>query len=156
MSYSKSVDKKLTNMGVKMEKKEKIIDLYYVEHLTSKEISDKLNISSAYITKIIKKDLRYTEEKICRLENSKQKRKISQNNFIKNKRQRLRIEDNYLILQAQHNQAINELSKRKHLTNENYRKWNISAYLYNPSKSRYEFNSTLGRSYAVPKYIKER
>lgn len=143
-------------MGVKMEKKEKIIDLYYVEHLTSKEISDKLNISSAYITKIIKKDLRYTEEKICRLENSKQKRKISQNNFIKNKRQRLRIEDNYLILQAQHNQAINELSKRKHLTNENYRKWNISAYLYNPSKSRYEFNSTLGRSYAVPKYIKER
>lgn len=143
-------------MGVKMEKKEKIIDLYYVEHLTSKEISDKLNISSAYITKIIKKDLRYKEEKIFRLEKSKQKRKISQNNFIKNKRQRLRIEDNYLILQAQHNQAINELSKRKHLTNENYRKWNISAYLYNPSKTRYEFNSTLGRSYAVPKYIKER
>lgn len=143
-------------MGVKMEKKEKIIDLYYVEHLTSKEISDKLNISSAYITKIIKKDLRYREEKIFRLENSKQKRKISQNNFIKNKRQRLRIEDNYLMLQAQHNQAINELSKRKHLTNENYRKWNISAYLYNPSKTRYEFNSTLGRSYAVPKYIKER
>ena len=126
------------------------------ETAASKEISDKLNISSAYITKIIKKDLRYREEKIFRLENSKQKRKISQNNFIKNKRQRLRIEDNYLMLQAQHNQAINELSKRKHLTNENYRKWNISAYLYNPSKTRYEFNSTLGRSYAVPKYIKER
>ena len=59
-------------------------------------------------------------------------------------------------MQAQHNQAVSELSKSTHLTNENYRKWNIGAYLYNPSKKRYEFDNTLGRSYDVPKYIKER
>lgn len=36
------------------------------------------------------------------------------------------------------------------------KKWNISAYRYNPSKHRYEFDERLGRSADVPKYIKER
>lgn len=53
-------------------------------------------------------------------------------------------------------QATRELSKSKHLSNENYRKWNYSAYKYNPSRKRYEFDEKLGRSIDVPKYIKER
>ena len=60
------------------------------------------------------------------------------------------------LVKAEHNQAVSELSERKHLTNEDYRKWNYSAYKYNPSKRRYEFDENLGRSYDVPKYIKER
>ena len=67
-----------------------------------------------------------------------------------------RIEDNYSFVQEQHKQASKELSKSGHLSNESYRKFNISAYHYNPSKKRYEFDESLGRSYAVPKYIKER
>ena len=59
-------------------------------------------------------------------------------------------------MQLQHRQDSKELSKSGHLSNENYRKFNYSAYKYNPSKRRYEFDNTLGRSYAVPKYIKER
>lgn len=59
-------------------------------------------------------------------------------------------------MQTQHIQASMELSKSKKLTDENYRKWNKSAYKYNPSKHRYEFDESLGRSYDVPKYIKER
>ena len=43
--------------------KEKIINLFYFEHLKVKNISEQLNISSAYITKIIKTDNRYVEEK---------------------------------------------------------------------------------------------
>ena len=137
-------------------KKNIIIALYFDEHLKVKEISDKLTVSSAYITKVIKQDIRYIQEKNSRKDISKQKRKISQNEFIKKKRENKRIEDNYLLLQTQHNQAVRELSKSSHLTNESYRKWNISAYKYNPSKHRYEFNPALGRSYDIPKYIKER
>ena len=59
-------------------------------------------------------------------------------------------------MEEQHRQASYELSKSKHLSNENYRKWNSSAYKYNPSKHRYEFDKKLGRSNDVPKYIKER
>ena len=82
--------------------------------------------------------------------------KLEQNKFIKNKREKQRIEDNYSALQAQHAQASRELSKSKHLSNENYRKWNSSAYTYNPSKRRFEFDKNLGRSADVPKYINDR
>ena len=59
-------------------------------------------------------------------------------------------------MEEQHRQATIELSKSKHLSNESYRKWNISAYKYNPLKRRYEFDKRLGRSAYVPEYIKER
>lgn len=123
--------------------KEKIISSYYIEHLKVKEISENLNVSSAYVTKIIKKDERYNIEKEYRKDISKTKRRIAKNKFIKNKRDNKRIEDNYQAVQAQHNQASLELSKSKHLSNESYRKWNNSAYTYNPSKRRYEFDERL-------------
>lgn len=135
---------------------EKIIDLFYIQHLKIKDIAETLNISSAYITKIIKQDSRYIEEKELRKKQNKANRKVSQNKFIKNKRDNKRIEDNYAIVETQHIQASKELSQSSYLTNENYRKWNSSAYKYNPSKNRYEFDDKLGRSYAVPKYIKGR
>lgn len=140
-----------------MEKsKENITYLFYQEHLKVKEIAEKVHTTSAYITKIVKQDSRYNREKELRKTNSKEKRKIAQNNFIKNKREQKRIDDNYLSVQVQHIQAVKELSEVKTLTNENYRKWNISAYKYNSLKKRYEFDSKLGRSADVPKYIKEK
>lgn len=136
--------------------KEKIIFSYYIEHLKVKEISENLNVSSAYVTKIIKQDSRYAEEKQYRKNISNNKRTIDKNKFIKNKRDKQRIEDNYSALQAQLEQDSRELSKSKHLSNESFRKWNYSAYKYNPSKRRYEFDEQLGRAADVPKYIKER
>ena len=136
--------------------KENIIELFYNKHLKVKEIAKKLNVSSPYVTKIIKQDNRYIQEKIFRKNVSKNKRKIAQNEFIKTKREKQRIDDNYSYMQSQHEQAIRELSKSSHLSNESYRKWNYSAYRYNPSKKRYEFDKRLGRSADVPKYIKER
>ena len=54
-----------------------------------------------------------------------------------------------------HEQDAMELSKGKYLTNENYRKWNKTAYKYNSEKRRYEFKEhELGRSSDVPKIIK--
>lgn len=136
--------------------KESIINLFYDKHLKVKEIAEQEKTSSAYVTKIIKQDTRYIQEKESRKVISKSNRKISKNQFIKAKREKKRIEDNYSTVQEQHSQASKELSKSSHLSNESYRKFNISAYHYNPSKKRYEFDESLGRSYAVPKYIKER
>jgi len=136
--------------------KDDITTLFYIEHLKVKEIAEKVDTSSAYITKVVKQDSRYLQEKEYRKAISKDKRKVAQNKFIKNKRENKRIEDNYSFVQSQHEQATRELSKSKHLSNESYRKWNYSAYKYNPSKKRYEFDEKLGRSIDVPKYIKER
>ena len=136
--------------------KEKILNLFYIEHLKVKEISEKAKVSSAYVTKIIKKDSRYKHEKDFRKEKTKEKRKLTQKNFIKQKREKQKIEDDYDFVKEQHKQATKELSKPKKLSNENYRKWNSSAYKYNPSKKRYEFDNKLGRAADVPKYVKER
>ena len=137
-------------------KKDKIIELFFINHLSVKEIADSVGTSSAYITKIIKTDERYVMEKQYRKEKSKEKRKKDKNNFMKNKREQKRIDDNYSFVQAQHYQATKELSKSRHITNETYRKWNSSAYKYNPLKKRYEFDEKLGRASDIPKYIKER
>ena len=137
-------------------KKDKIIEMFFINHLSVKEIADSIGTSSAYITKIIKTDDRYVMEKQYRKEKSKEKRKKDKNNFMKNKREQKRIDDNYSFVQAQHYQATRELSKSRHITNETYRKWNSSAYKYNPLKKRYEFDEKLGRASDIPKYIKER
>lgn len=137
-------------------KKNKIIEMFFYNHLSVKEIADSIGTSSAYITKIIKTDERYVMEKQYRKEKSKEKRKQDKNNFMKNKREQKRIDDNYSFVQAQHYKATKELSKSRHLTNETYRKWNSSAYKYNPLKKRYEFDEKLGRASDIPKYIKER
>lgn len=137
-------------------KKDKIIELFFISRLSVKEIADSIGTSSAYITKIIKTDERYVMEKQYRKEKSKEKRKQDKNNFMKNKREQKRIDDNYSFVQAQHYQATRELSKSRHITNETYRKWNSSAYKYNPLKKRYEFDEKLGRASDIPKYIKER
>ena len=126
--------------------KDKIFEMFYIKHLKVKDIAEREKVSSAYITKVVKTDVRYKTEK----------RKLDQNKFNKQKREKQRIEDNYAFVQEQHKEASRELSKSKRLSDENYRKWNKSAYTYNPSKHRYEFDKTLGRSYDVPKYIKER
>ena len=137
-------------------KKDMIIELFFEQHLKVTEISKNIGTSSAYITKIIKADPRYIEEKKNRKEISKGNRKIAQNSFMKNKREQKRIDDQYSMIQAQHNQDVKELSKRGHMNNEAFRKWNSSAYNYNPSKHRYEFNEKFGRAADVPKYVKER
>lgn len=133
-----------------------IIELFFEQHLKVTEISKNIGTSSAYITKIIKADPRYIEEKKNRKEISKGNRKIAQNSFMKNKREQKRIDDQYLIVKAQHNQDVMELSKRGHMNNQTFRKWNSSVYDYNPSKHRYEFNEQFGRAADVPKYVKER
>ena len=137
-------------------KKDKIIELFFINHLSVKKIADSVGTSSAYITKIVKTDERYIQEKQYRKEKSKEKRKQDKNNFMKNKREQKRIDDNYSFVQAQHYKATRELSKSRHLTNKTYRKWNSSAYKYNPLKKRYEFDEKLGRASDIPKYIKKR
>ena len=137
-------------------KKNIIIELFFEQHLKVNEIAKNIETSSAYITKIIKQDSRYLEEKQSRQEVSKLNRKIAQNNFMKNKREQKRIDDQYLVVQAQHKQDAMELSKRGHMNNQTFRKWNSSVYDYNPSKHRYEFNEQFGRASDVPKYVKER
>lgn len=138
--------------------KEQIIDLFYNKKMSQKAISEQLNLSKGYISKVVRADLRYENYKSEKMLINKKKHNKQIQTIVENKRKELQF--NYaaddLILKKMHNQASLELSKSSHLSDENYRKWNKSAYTYNPSKKRYEFDNSLGRSSDVPKYIKER
>lgn len=138
--------------------KEEILNLFFNYGLSQKEISEKLNVTKGYISQIVTKDKRYPQFKKEKLIKAHKKHNKQIQNITKEKRKQIQFNSSVddLILKTMHNQASAELSKGKHLTNENYRKWNYSAYKYNPSKKRYEFDEQLGRSYDVPKYIKER
>ena len=139
-------------------KRDIIINLFYNQKMSQKSISEKLNASKSYVSKIVRTDKRYQHFKSEKMQTNKKKHNKQIQLIVEKKRKQVQF--NYaaddLILKKMHSQASAELSKTSHLSNENYRKWNKSAYTYNSSKKRYEFDETLGRSNDVPKYIKER
>lgn len=136
--------------------KDEILDLFFNKKMKQKDIAKLLNIAKSTVSKIVSKDSRFIAEKSLRKANNKVKRNKDIQRRVEQNRKKVQFKNNSddLILKQMHSQASMELSKRSHLSNENYRKWNKTAYNYNPSKKRFEFDENLGRSYDVPKYIK--
>lgn len=136
--------------------KDEILDLFFDKKMKQKDIAELLNIAKSTVSKIVSKDSRFIAEKSLRKANNKVKRNKDIQRRVEQNRKKVQFKNNSddLILKQMHSQASMELSKRSHLSNENYRKWNKTAYNYNPSKKRFEFDENLGRSYDVPKYIK--
>ena len=129
--------------------KDKILDLFFTKGLSQKEIAQKLNVTKGYISQIVTKDTRYKAYKKQKLKISKEKhnRQIQQITKEKRKKEQFDNSVNDLILKKMHEQASSELSQAKHLSNESFRKWNYSAYTYNPSKHRYEFDEKLRQGF---------
>ena len=154
VSCQKVVSKNLTKdvEEMYMSNKDRIIDLYFNEKYKPTEIAKALNISNAYITKIIKKDPRYIDEKTSRKLENKTKNISETKKYIKQQRENNSILEAYM--RQQHIQATMELSGGHGINNRAFRKWNSSAYNYNDKKKCFVFNKRLGRSYAVPKYVK--
>ena len=138
--------------------KDKILDLYLNKNMKQNQIAKELNISTSKVSRILKNIPEVKQEKDKRKFQNKIKHNKDIQTRVEEKRKATQFKNNVddLILKHLHSQASLELSKRSHLSDESYRKWNVSAYNYNPSKHRYEFNESLGRSYDVPKFVKER
>ena len=136
--------------------KDEILDLFFDKKMKQKDIAELLNIAKSTVSKVVSNDSRFITEKSLRKANNKVKRNKDIQRRVEQNRKKVQFKNNSddLILKQMHSQASMELSKRSHLSNENYRKWNKTAYNYNPSKKRFEFDENLGRSYDVPKYIK--
>ena len=72
---------------INIDNKNYILDKYYNEHDKPTNIAKKLNVNPSYITKIIKNDTRYIQEKEYRAQISRKNRKIAKREWIRNKRQ---------------------------------------------------------------------
>ena len=139
-----------------MSKKDEITNLYFANGEVPADIARKLNISKSAVTQVLQKDERYKEEKKIRKKQNKIRHNENTKEIVRKTRRtkQLKNKSEDLILKKMHNQASQELSKGKRLSNLAYRNWNKSAYSYNKSKRRYEFKKELGRSNDVPQYIK--
>lgn len=134
-----------------MSNKEKIIDLFYNKHLKPVDIALELNVSNAYVSKIIKKDSRYHEEKSQRKQQNQLKHKERTIEYMKLKQKSNK--DSYEALKAQLKQDAEELSYYFDISDRSFRKFNSSAYKYNTKKKRFEIDRKLTVSIDVPKVV---
>jgi len=135
-------------------KKEEITVLYFQEGKNLTQIAEILEVSISYISKILRKDTRYSEEKENRkADNLAQRRKKQKKLIYANRKNKVDLD--YAVLLKQHDQDTKELSKTSKLGDLALRKWCSSAYKYNNKKKRYEFNAGSALKPAdFPSYIK--
>lgn len=138
------------------ERRNIILNMYFVEKLRPVDIAKKLDISKSAVTQVLRKDKRYIQIKQEKKIKNQKKHIEETKEYIKEKRKIAQFKKSAddLVLKNMHNQASRELSKPRRLSNIAYRNWNKSAYSYNGKKKRFEFKEDLGRSFDVPKYIK--
>ena len=118
------------------ETKDKIIELFYNQHLRPTDISNKLKVKMPYITKIIQTDSRYISEKETRKQENKEKQKTQKRIYAKNKREKERQEkQDYQKLLVQIDNDNKFLSTKKKESDLKYAKWNRSAYDYDENTS---------------------
>lgn len=138
-----------------MDKKEQILDLYFNKHLQQTEISKQLQVSQQYISKIVKKDERYKQEKDYRKSKNAEKRKIYQMEYQKNY---IRKKDNdiaFEALQAQLAQDAKLLSYKAHnLSTYALKKANSSIYEYDKNRNQYVMLKGIKASIDLPRRIK--
>ena len=60
-----------------MERNKIIIELYFKQKMKQKDIAEKLNVSKYIVSRVLKEDVRYKQEKERRKEISRQRKKKS-------------------------------------------------------------------------------
>ena len=132
--------------------KDKIVELFYEMHLRPTDIAQELNVVKSYVTKIIKNDARYVNEKDLRKNNNKEKNKVLKREYIQKKRAKEKQE--YLAMLIQINRDNEYLSKKKQLSDLQFAKWNRQMYEYCKNSSDLQLKSSINVGYNVPKRIR--
>ena len=139
-----------------MTKKEEILLFYYEKKEKPVEIAKLLDVSAAYITKIVKEDSRYAIEKENRKQIALETRKKGKREWIQKKRQVIREARLDGVMQMIHNQDCCELSAKHTINNRAFKKWNTSIYEYYSKTKEFRVKQEMKpkTSYAVPQKIK--
>ena len=137
-----------------MDKKEQILDLYYNEHLKQAEIAEISNASQQYISKIIKKDKRYEDERSSRKSINAERRKVAQAEYQKKYVRKKEKDTAYAHLLEQQRQDSLELSYNPHpLSDYAFKKANSSIYTYDGIKNQFVMIKGIKAGFNAPKRI---
>lgn len=134
-----------------MGKNEGIIRLFYEEHKRPTDIAEDLEVSKSYITKVIKKDERYDEEKEYRKDISKENHKTCKRNYINKKRQTKKQEYQAMIIQI--NKDNEYLSTKTQISDLDFAKWNRGMFQYDKNSSDLVLKRGFKFAFDVPKRV---
>lgn len=130
---------------MEIDKKERILNLFFNEHLKQVDIAKMLDISKQYVSKILKADSRYDDAKQNKIEENSIKRKEYLKDYYKTYERPKKEDNSYEILKARQLQDSLELSYFSGNINDYaFAKWNLSAYHRNKNG-----NLTLNRGLNV-------
>lgn len=133
--------------------KERILKLYFEDKLKQVDIAKKLKISRNAVSKTVKEDSRYIEEKT----NRKNENKIKHNKEIQKRveiKRRNKGASDVQLLKKMHEQASFELSgSKKTMNNRAFRDWNSSVYRYDKKRQCYVLKNGIITGADVPRKI---
>ena len=136
-----------------MSNKEKILDLYYNQHLKQNQIADIVGTSTQYVSKVVRADKRNKEEKEKRKTENSENRKVYMQEYFKTYNRPKKDDNSYEQMVAQQIQDSFELSFCNNIISDYaFAKWNSSAYHTN-SKGNLVLNRNLKVGFDVPKSI---
>lgn len=135
-------------------KKDKILNLFYNEHLQQIDIAKMLNVSKQYVSRIVKADSRYESAKENKIQVNAIKRQEYLKEYFKNYKRPKQEDNTYEQLKAQQNQDSLELSYNNsgYINDYAFAKWNLGAYHRN-KKGNLILNRGLSIGFDVPKTI---
>lgn len=136
-----------------MSNKEKILDLYYNQHLKQNKIAEIVGTTTQYVSKVVRADKRNKEEKEKRKTENSENRKIYMQEYFKTYNRPKKDDNSYEQMVAQQRQDSLELSFSNNIISDYaFAKWNSSAYHTN-SKGNLVLNRNLKVGFDVPKSI---
>ena len=137
-----------------MDNQENILDLYYNKHLKQIDIATKVGVSKQYVSKVVKTDSRFRQEKENRKTENATNRKEYLKNYFKTYERPKKEDDSYKQLQAQLNQDTLELSYScSNINDYALVKWNRGMFEYDKHSSDLVLRNGITTGYNVPKRI---
>ena len=136
-----------------MSNKEKILDLYYNQHLKQNKIAEIVGTTTQYVSKVVRADKRNKQEKEKRKKENSENRKVYLQEYFKTYDRPKKEDNSYEQMLAQQRQDSMELSfSNNNISDYAFAKWNSSAYHTN-SKGNLVFDRNLKVGFDVPKSI---
>lgn len=140
-----------------MNNEEKILDLYYNQHLKKKDIAVLIGVSKQYVSKVVKKDIRNKEEKQIRKDNNNFKRKDYMKEYFKNYIRNTKGKENmqeYYNLLAIINRDNRILSTKSEMSDIAFAEWNRSIYDYAEKTSDLVVKKDVNVTFDVPQVVR--
>lgn len=136
-----------------MDNQENILDLYYNKHLKQKEIATAVGVSKQYVSKVVKADSRFKEEKQTRKDENAIQRQNYMKEYFKNYNRPKKEDNSYEQLQALLYQDSLELSySSSNINNYAFAKYNSSIY-HRDKNGNLRLNKGIKVGSDVPKTI---